>query len=233
MLALGSAVYMVALAIAQAVIALRGHALVALGWGVGAITFVLVTWLGADELFRRVELGLVASSLALVVRLRPRTAIPTAQRRRAIGSIGDRGHHRHAARRLSLSSISCGGLVGLDLQVVGDHHLDQARGTSTSGSQPSFVRALVGSPISRSTSDGRKNFGSWRTYDAPVLDTDLAERQAHELLDAVCLAGGDDVVVGLVLLQHQPHRLHVVAGIAPVALGVEVAEHDLVSADRA
>jgi O-antigen/teichoic acid export membrane protein len=64
MLAFGSAGYMVALAIAQAVIALRGHALVALGWGVGAITFVLVTWLAADELFRRVELGLVASSFA-------------------------------------------------------------------------------------------------------------------------------------------------------------------------
>jgi O-antigen/teichoic acid export membrane protein len=64
MLALGSACYMIALAIAQAVIALRGHALVALGWGVGAITFVLVTWLASDELFRRVELGLVASSFA-------------------------------------------------------------------------------------------------------------------------------------------------------------------------
>ena len=43
MLALGSALYMVALAIAQAVIALHGHALVALGWGVGVVTFVLVT----------------------------------------------------------------------------------------------------------------------------------------------------------------------------------------------
>jgi O-antigen/teichoic acid export membrane protein len=64
MLALGSAVYMVALAIAQAVIALRGHALVSVGWGVGAVTFVVVTWLGSDELFRRVELGLVASSFA-------------------------------------------------------------------------------------------------------------------------------------------------------------------------
>ncbi|MEP7111866.1 MAG: lipid II flippase MurJ [Ilumatobacteraceae bacterium] len=64
MLALGSAFYMIALAIAQAVIALRGHALVSVGWGVGAVTFVVVTWLGSDELFRRVELGLVASSFA-------------------------------------------------------------------------------------------------------------------------------------------------------------------------
>jgi hypothetical protein len=40
---------------------------VALGWGVGAVTFVLVTWLSSDELFRRVELGLVASSFAALV----------------------------------------------------------------------------------------------------------------------------------------------------------------------
>jgi O-antigen/teichoic acid export membrane protein len=62
MLALGSACYMIALAIAQAVIALRGHALVAAGWAIGAVTFVVVTWLSSHELFRRVELGLVASS---------------------------------------------------------------------------------------------------------------------------------------------------------------------------
>ena len=64
MLALGSALYMVALAIAQAVIALRGHMLVAIGWGIGVVTFILVTWLSSDELFRRVEYGLVASSFA-------------------------------------------------------------------------------------------------------------------------------------------------------------------------
>ncbi len=64
MLALGSAAYMVALALAQAVIALRGHALVALGWSTGMTAFVLVTWLSSDNLFRRIEFGLVSSSLA-------------------------------------------------------------------------------------------------------------------------------------------------------------------------
>ena len=57
---------------------------------------------------------------------------------------------------------------------------------------------------------------------------DLGEGPLDELLDGVRLARGDDVVVGLVLLQHQPHRPHVVAGVAPVALRVEVAEHQLV-----
>ena len=67
MLALGSAIYMFALALAQAVIALRGHAMVALGWGVGMVTLVLGVWLSSTDLFRRIEIGLVLSSLASLV----------------------------------------------------------------------------------------------------------------------------------------------------------------------
>lgn len=66
-LALGSTCYMVALATAQAVIALHGHALVSVGWGLGVVTFVLATWLSSDELFRRVEIGLLASSIAAML----------------------------------------------------------------------------------------------------------------------------------------------------------------------
>ncbi len=67
MLSLSSAVYMLALATAQAVIALQGHALVALGWVAGVVTFVLGTWLSADEVFRRIEVGLVVSSIAALI----------------------------------------------------------------------------------------------------------------------------------------------------------------------
>ncbi len=67
MLALGSALYMIALALAQAVIALKGHALVAVGWGLGMVTFVVATWLSSDRLFPRVEIGLVASSVAALI----------------------------------------------------------------------------------------------------------------------------------------------------------------------
>ncbi len=67
MLALGSAAYMFALALAQAVIALNGHALVGVGWGLGMVTFVLVTWQSSDDLFRRIEYGLVASSVAALI----------------------------------------------------------------------------------------------------------------------------------------------------------------------
>jgi O-antigen/teichoic acid export membrane protein len=67
MLSLSSAVYMLALATAQAVIALRGHALVAVGWAIGVIGFILGTWLSSDEVFRRIEIGLVVSSSAALL----------------------------------------------------------------------------------------------------------------------------------------------------------------------
>jgi len=67
LLSLSSAVYMLSLATAQAVIALQGHALVALGWAVGVVTFLLGTWLTSGEVFRRIEIGLVLSSIAALV----------------------------------------------------------------------------------------------------------------------------------------------------------------------
>lgn len=63
MLSLSSAVYMLALANAQAVIALQGHAMVALGWALGVVAFGLGTWLSGDDVFRRIEIGLVVSSV--------------------------------------------------------------------------------------------------------------------------------------------------------------------------
>ncbi len=62
LLALGSAAYMMAIAMAQALIALSGHNRVALGWLVGILGFVVVAALG-NELFLRVELGLLAGSV--------------------------------------------------------------------------------------------------------------------------------------------------------------------------
>ena len=66
MLALSSALYMMALAVSQAVLALEDHAYVALGWVIALITFILGTWLSSDHAFQRIEIGLVASSLAAV-----------------------------------------------------------------------------------------------------------------------------------------------------------------------
>jgi O-antigen/teichoic acid export membrane protein len=66
LLAISSALYMVAVAMAQALIALHGHAKVAIGWLVGMTAFVVVTAVAGDDLLLRVEAGLVAGSLFAV-----------------------------------------------------------------------------------------------------------------------------------------------------------------------
>src|SRR5271167_3172346 len=69
-----------------------------------------------------------------------------------------------------------------------------------------------------------------------AIDLDVAlpveasrrEGELHEIANAVRLTCGDDVVVRLLLLQHQPHRLDIVAGKAPIALRFEVSQVKLV-----
>ena len=67
LLALASAIYMMALAIAQAVIALRGHRLVALGWLLSFSSYVICAWKVSQDLFLRVEVALVVSSTVALV----------------------------------------------------------------------------------------------------------------------------------------------------------------------
>ena len=68
LLALASGMYMLALAVSQGVIALQGHKFVAVGWLSAMIGFLAVTTFASDDLFLRVELGLVAgSTVALAV----------------------------------------------------------------------------------------------------------------------------------------------------------------------
>jgi O-antigen/teichoic acid export membrane protein len=63
LLAISSALYMVAVACAQALIALHGHSRVAMGWAVGMAAFIVVTAIGGSDVLLRVELGLVAGSV--------------------------------------------------------------------------------------------------------------------------------------------------------------------------
>ena len=60
-LAAASAVYMLALALAQALIALANYPRVVVGWAVGLVAFVVVTALSSD-LLPRVEQGFLAGS---------------------------------------------------------------------------------------------------------------------------------------------------------------------------
>jgi len=66
-LALASAAFMLAMALSQALIALRGHAKAAAGWAIAIAVLTAVTWGSSDELLLRVELGLVTGALTSVV----------------------------------------------------------------------------------------------------------------------------------------------------------------------
>ena len=63
LLAFASAVYMMAQACAQSVLAMSGHVLVASGWAASFVSFVVVAVWSSDDLFLRVELALIASSI--------------------------------------------------------------------------------------------------------------------------------------------------------------------------
>jgi O-antigen/teichoic acid export membrane protein len=67
LLAAGAGLYMMAMACAQALIALGGHADQAVGWTLGLATLLLTAWLVSDDLFLRVELGLLIGSAVAFV----------------------------------------------------------------------------------------------------------------------------------------------------------------------
>jgi O-antigen/teichoic acid export membrane protein len=82
LLAAGSGLFILALTLAQALIALMGHARALVAWALGLATFVVVTAAAGDDLFTRVEVGFIAgaavSALAMGVLLlvRFRAGIP-------------------------------------------------------------------------------------------------------------------------------------------------------------
>src|SRR3546814_13685656 len=65
------------------------------------------------------------------------------------------------------------------------------------------------------------------TLEAQV-DASIGERPLDEGADVRRFARRKHIVVGRVLLQHPPHALDIFARMAPVALGVEISEIELV-----
>src|SRR4029077_11800103 len=88
MLALSSAIYMGAIAVSQAVVALHGHAQVAFGWIFAVVSFVLAIWLAGDDLFRRIEIALVVSSLTALVTFSVALPLRWPAAQPAIGDVG-------------------------------------------------------------------------------------------------------------------------------------------------
>ena len=82
LLCAGSAFFILALTLAQALIALHGHARAFVAWLLGLVTAILVTAFSTHELFRRIEYGFLAGcgvaalTMGVLLMGRMRTATP-------------------------------------------------------------------------------------------------------------------------------------------------------------
>jgi O-antigen/teichoic acid export membrane protein len=82
LLAAGSGLFILALTLAQALIALLGHARALIAWSIGLVMFVVVTAVAGSDLFRRVEWGYIAGTgaaalaMGLMLHARLREGIP-------------------------------------------------------------------------------------------------------------------------------------------------------------
>ena len=52
------------------------------------------------------------------------------------------------------------------------------------------------------------------------VEVGIIKRGGHKRLDRIHLTAADDKIISLGLLQHQPHRFHIIGRVTPVASGV-------------
>src|SRR5215213_4798176 len=144
---------------------------------------------------------------------RPRMPPPTTARSHSSGATA-------TSARLLL-----GHAAGQQLQIGVDHPLDHL--LERRARRPAELLARLAG-IADQVLDIRRMEEALVDADVIVwIEPDVREGEIDQLAHRVRLAGGDHEVVRRVLLEHQPHRLDVVPGVAPVALGIEVAERQL------
>ena len=124
-------------------------------------------------------------------------------------------------------SARCAAGAASELDVGVDHHARPARRTTVCGFQPSAVAGL-GRVADEQVDLGRAEEAlvdarRGPRQSRPTWPKASSQNSRTEWVSPVATTKSS----GLVLLQHQPHGLDVVAGEAPVALGVEVAEAQL------
>ena len=106
------------------------------------------------------------------------------------------------------------------------HHADQP--LEVDGRRPSELRARLRRIPDQMIDLRRSQQARIGTHVPAPVQTDMLERGLHQLPDRAADPGGDDVVARSVPLQHHPHRPHVVAREAPVAMRIQVAERKMV-----
>ena len=117
------------------------------------------------------------------------------------------------------------GFAHLAVHVGVDHHGDELLEGDVGG--PAELVAGFGGVAEEEFDFGGADEGGVNDDVVFVVEADVGEGDLEEVAHGVGASGGDDVVVGGFLLEHEPHGADVVAGEAPVALGVEVAHAQL------
>jgi hypothetical protein len=117
-------------------------------------------------------------------------------------------------------------LAPSELQIVLDHHPDQLRKADPPLPAESIARlARVAAQLVHLC---RPEISRIDLDVAAPVEPGRREGELDEIAHAVRLAGRNDVIIGLLLLQHQPHRLDIVAGKAPIPPCIEVPQVKLV-----
>src|SRR6185295_831448 len=117
------------------------------------------------------------------------------------------------------------GSVAQFLEVRVDHHVDELAEADLGF--PAELAAGLGGVAEQRVDLGGPDQGGVDDDVLLPVQADVAEGDLEVFADGMVLAGGDDEVVGGLLLEHEPHGADVVAGVAPVAFGVDVAEAEL------
>src|SRR5262249_350277 len=104
----------------------------------------------------------------------------------------------------------------LDKVAEGDPRLPAERGASLRGVADQVVDL------------GRPQESRIRDHVPHRVHSGTLARDLDELANRMLISRRNDIVGWLVLLDHQPHRLHVVTGKPPITLGIEVAEPKLI-----
>src|SRR5579859_2544366 len=89
---------------------------------------------------------------------------------------------------------------------------------------PAQHRLGLGAVTQQHVDLGRAQIGLRGAHELFPAQPDMLEGYPAHVAHRGRAAGGDDIVVRSVLLQHQPHGADIVLGVAPVAAGFEIAE---------
>jgi hypothetical protein len=119
-----------------------------------------------------------------------------------------------------------GPLAPSKVDVMPNHHLDQL--CEGNPRLPAENAARLDRIAAQCIDLGRPEIAAIDLDVKPPVEASRGEGELDETAHAVRLPGSDDIVIGLLLLQHQPHGLDIVAGKAPIALRFEVSQIELV-----